>query len=131
MISAISYARCLGLHFGFNSRRAAASGCTFTQRRATARETARERALWQCRALLSVERGGLHSSRRLERSPLIGITGIQLAAVEALAKHNKLKVILDARTLAVVKMTFGVSLVAANDVIERALPALQQQQLLC
>ena len=78
----------------------------------------------------AVEREGLHSSRRLERSPLIGITGIQLAAVEALAKHNKLKVILDARTLAVVKMTFGVSLVAANDVIERALPALQQL-LLC
>ena len=79
----------------------------------------------------AVEREGLHSSRRLERSPLIGITGIQqLAAVEALAKHNKLKVILDARTLAVVKMTFGVSLVAANDVIERALPALQRL-LLC
>ena len=78
----------------------------------------------------AVEREGLHSSRRLERSPLIGIMGIQLAAVEALAKHNKLKVILDARTLAVVKMTFGVSLVAANDVIERALPALQRL-LLC
>ena len=89
-----------------------------------------ERALWQCRALLSVEREGLHSSRRLERSPLIGITGIQqLAAVEALASTTE-KVILDARTLAVVKMTFGVSLVAANDVIERALPALQQH-LLC
>ena len=48
---------------------------------------------------------------------------------EALASTTE-KVILDARTLAVVKMTFGVSLVAANDVIERALPALQQH-LLC